>query len=306
MSETAPIVVLGGGGRIGSELLGGLRRARVPLRGFARKELDIASRPAVARALCEVRPRLVINAAGYSNVDEAECDRARAERENAHGPAILAAQTAAEGIALIHLSTSYIFNGRKGRAYCEDDPVCPISVYGATKASGEDAVRSANSRHIILRTAGVFGASIDCFPKTVLRMADSGHPIYAAIDLRGSPTPVDHLVSAILAVVGALESGSARWGTYNLAGAIGASRYELAKAVLTARERALGVRTALISAMRMDFGSKARRPRNAELDSTLFASTFGAAPGPWNEATETFVESYYRSFTLPVARSRTR
>lgn len=306
MSEGTPVIVFGAGGRIGRELISGLQQSGVTARGYTRKDANITHSAAVAQVCMQARPAIVINAAGYSDVDEAERDRERANLENARGPAVLAAYTGAEGIPLIHFSSDYVFNGGKGDSYREDDTVAPISTFGASKALGEEAIRSANPWHVILRTAGVFGPSIECFPVTVLRNADAGRQIRAAADLRGSPTPVGQLVSAVVALLRSLESGSRPWGTYNLAGAGGASRHELASAVLRTRERILGVRTTLTSALSSDFRARARRPRDSELDSSLFAATFGEAPGPWRDAIEPFVESYYRSFSLPAPSARMR
>ncbi|HUO99055.1 MAG TPA: dTDP-4-dehydrorhamnose reductase [Rhizomicrobium sp.] len=307
MSDGAAVFVFGAGGRIGKELVSSLSRAGIPVVGCTRKEADITDEGAVARLLAQTRPYVIVNAAGYSDVDNAELERERAQADNARGPAVLSTQSGYEGIPLVHLSSAYVFSGKKGEPYREDDPVMPISVYGLTKAAGEDAVRSGNPRHIVLRTSGVYGPSIPSFSWTVLRQADAGHSVSAATDLRGSPTSIGLLSAAIASLAAAIRHGSIKWGTYHLAGSGSASRYELARTTLRSRENIVGVSAKLLPAAAADFSPRARRPPNSTLDSGLFAKTFSFETRPWDEAIYTLVEHYYRSgFEMRLPRSRRR
>lgn len=305
MMDGAAAFVFGAAGRIGKEIVSFLSRAGVPVIGYTRRETDISDEAAVDGILSGTHPLLIINAAGYSDVDGAELDRERAKLENTRGMAVLATYSGKEGIPFIQLSTDYVFNGKKGEAYCETDTVMPLSVYGATMAAGEDAVRSANPRHIVLRTAGIYGPSVASFPWTVLRTADAGHSVSAATDLKGSPTSIAHLTEAILTLTLAIKSGSLKWGTYHVAGAGTASRYEVAKATLRSREHVVGISAKLIPAAAADFSPRARRPANSALDSSLFCTTFGFEPRPWDASIHMLVDRYYRSgFEMQLPRVR--
>jgi dTDP-4-dehydrorhamnose reductase len=150
------IVVFGGNGQLGRELSRAAASRAIALHALSRAEADIAESAAVATALAYWKPTIVVNAAGYTKVDLAESNVEAARKGNEIGPTILAEACAAADVPLVHVSTDYVFDGRKEGAYQESDPVCPISVYGRTKAAGEEAVRRILTHHVILRTAWVY------------------------------------------------------------------------------------------------------------------------------------------------------
>src|SRR4051812_42474895 len=153
-----PILVTGGSGQIGGALLR-LAPADMKLIAPGRSELDLADASACA-AMIGSRPwGAVIHCGAYTAVDRAESDVVAAWQINAVAPAALAAASAAAGIPIVHVSTDYVFDGSKAGFYAEDDPVAPLGVYGASKEGGEQAVRTANLRHVILRTAWVVSAT---------------------------------------------------------------------------------------------------------------------------------------------------
>ncbi len=149
------ILLTGAGGQLGRAVCE--RFARHELLPRTHAELDAAEPSAVAAALDEARPELVLNAAAYTAVDLAEDEPEAAVRGNETGPRVLAEETARRGIALLHVSTDYVFDGEKGAPYVESDAVHPLSVYGASKLAGEEAVRSANPQHYVVRTAWLYG-----------------------------------------------------------------------------------------------------------------------------------------------------
>src|SRR5262249_54007687 len=152
------ILVLGGTGQVGTELQRFDWPARVTIYAPTRADLGLTDEAAVMRAVSARNWAAVINAAAFTAVDKAESEILAAWRLNALVPAILAAETAPKGIPLVHISTDYVFDGAADRPYMESDAVGPLGVYGASKEAGEQAVRTGNPRHTIVRTAWVVSA----------------------------------------------------------------------------------------------------------------------------------------------------
>ena len=168
--------------------------------GLTRAEADITDAAAVARAVAAVTPRLILNAAAYTAVDRAESEPAAAGAINSEGAGIVARAAAAAGVPVIHVSTDYVFDGTKTKPYVETDPIAPIGVYGKTKAEGEARVRAAARRHVILRTAWVFGLFGNNFLKTMLRLARSCDRLRVVADQHGCPTSTVDIAEAVLAI----------------------------------------------------------------------------------------------------------
>ena len=130
------ILVFGGNGQLGQELMRVAASRAIPMRTLSRTDADIADSAAIAAALSHWKPNLVVNAAAYTKVDLAETNIEAARRDNEVGPAVLASACAEAGVPMVHISTDYVFDGTKEGAYLESDPVCPINAYGRTKAAG--------------------------------------------------------------------------------------------------------------------------------------------------------------------------
>ncbi len=202
------MLVTGSGGMLGGAVLDAARRAGGDARGFTRAQLDIVDERAVAGALAEARPEVVINCAGWTDVDGAESDRDGAFAANATGAGVLARAAADAGAQLVHVSTDYVFDGRGTRPYVESDPTDPQGVYGASKLAGELEVLAASARHAIVRTAWLFGAGGRNFVDTMLRVADGGaEEVRVVTDQLGCPTWTRHLATALLAVAEGGASG---------------------------------------------------------------------------------------------------
>ena len=181
------ILVLGAGGQVGREIAGRLGEADHALTHSA---LDITRPDAIARALDRHHPKVLINAAAYTAVDRAEAEPDRAEAINRDGAAHLATACAQRGIALLHLSTDYVFDGRADAPYTPADAVNPLGQYGRSKAAGEAAIRQALPAHLILRTSWVFGRHGGNFVKTMLRLARDRDALNIVDDQIGGPPPL--------------------------------------------------------------------------------------------------------------------
>lgn len=204
------ILVTGAAGQLGSLLPEALSGHRVEAIG--RDRLDVADLASVRGAIRSARPQLVVNAAAWNRVDDAETDREGAFRGNALGPRNLAVATAEAAIPLLHVSTDYVFDGRAGRPYHEYDAPCPLSVYGRSKLAGENAVRELNPRHFVVRTAWLYAAGRPNFPSTMISLGRRG-PVRVVDDQVGSPTFAPHLAHAIARLV-----ATGAFGTWHLAG----------------------------------------------------------------------------------------
>lgn len=267
------ILLTGAAGQLGRSLQQTLTSHDVV--ACAREELDIADLAAVRRAVGESRPDLVLNAAAYNRVDEAESDPAPAYRGNAVGPRNLALASFEENAAILHVSTDYVFDGRGSRPYHEYDVPSPRSAYGASKLAGEVAVRETNPRHYIARTAWVYHEAGGNFPRTMLSLAERDE-VRVVNDQVGSPTYAPHLATALteLVVTGA-------FGTYHLAGSGEASWYDLTCELF----RRMNVTTPVVPVTTDEFPRPAERPRYSAL--TTIQEPELRLP-PWQDGLDAF------------------
>jgi dTDP-4-dehydrorhamnose reductase len=157
----------------------------------------------------------LVNAAAYTKVDLAEMNVEDARRTNEIGPVVLAAACAAAHVPMVQVSTDYVFDGSKEGAYRETDAVCPINIYGLTKAAGEQAVRSALDHHVILRTTWVYSEFGSNFLKTILHLAATRDELRVVADQRAAPTSAREIADAILRIAPRLVRGDSVWGTYH-------------------------------------------------------------------------------------------
>jgi len=265
------ILVFGRTGQVATELQ---RQADVTALG--RDAADLGDPAGCAAAIAAHGPAVVINAAAYTAVDNAETDEARAHAVNAGAPGAMAQACAARAIPFLHISTDYVFDGTGDRPWRETDPTAPQNAYGRTKLAGEVAVRAAGGRHVILRTAWVFSAHGNNFVKTMLRLSDTHDALRVVDDQWGGPTPAADIAATLLAMAGALQDGQAG-GTYHYGGAPHVNWAGFAREAFARAGRAVTV-TGIPST---DFPTPAKRPLNARLDGAALAADFGIPPADW-------------------------
>jgi dTDP-4-dehydrorhamnose reductase len=221
------------------------------------QDLDICQLEQVRKALGAIRPDIVINAAAFTQVDQAETNQDAAYRGNALGPRNLALATKDMNIPLVHFSTDYVFDGQQSRPYHEFDRPNPLSVYGQSKLAGEEEVQKGNVRHFIVRTAWLYHIIGKNFPQTILRLANQ-QQVRVVNDQCGSPTFAPHLAQAVSRLI---ETES--YGTYHLAGSGGTNWYDFTKALY----QACGIRTPVVPITTADYPLPAPRPAYAVLTS---------------------------------------
>jgi dTDP-4-dehydrorhamnose reductase len=277
------LLVAGSSGQLAHALVRRSRRfAGAAVVALGRPELDLVDPASISRALASTRPDVVINAAAYTAVDKAESDAAAAFALNRDGAAALAAAAAVAGCPIIHLSTDYVFDGSKSGAYAENDATNPMGVYGRSKLEGEAAVAAANARHVILRTAWIYGAHGHNFLKTMLRLARERAELRVVADQRGNPTYAPHLADAILAMTVKIDTGQP-WGIYHATASGETTWHGFASAIIAAA-KPLGVPQGNVRAITTaDYPTPARRPANSCLDCGKLERMFGQRLPPWEQ-----------------------
>jgi dTDP-4-dehydrorhamnose reductase len=262
-----------------------------------RAALDICEARSIERALARIEPTIVINSAAYTAVDKAETEVERAFALNRDGAKLLAEAAARRDIPIIHISTDYVYDGKKRDPYVEDDAAQPLTVFGRSKLEGEEAVRAANPLHVILRTAWVFSPTGHNFVKTMLAQAAERPSVRVVADQRGSPTYAPHLVAVILELARQLSARKADkgsqggpWGIYHAAGTGTTTWAGFAEEVFRSSAAAGGPSAEVEPIGSTDYPTPARRPANSRLDCAKLERTFGLSLPPWQEGVEDCVK----------------
>lgn len=283
------VLVTGTQGQVGWEL----ERALQPMGevvALDRAALDLTDILRVRQTLLDHRPRWVINAAAYTQVDQAEDDEGTARRINAEAVEAIATACAEIGATLVHYSTDYVFDGAQAGAYEEDDPPRPLGAYGRTKLQGEDAVRHAGCAHAIVRTSWVFSARGRNFLRTILRLASEREELRVVDDQLGAPTSARFIADATVAllwkaqsvpelaarldageVVNVCSSGTTSW--------FGFAQYAIAQAALLRKPVLTPIPTSA-------YQTRAARPRNSALSLERLRSVWGIEAPSWQVATD--------------------
>ncbi len=285
------ILLLGADGQVGYELqrafapLGKIEACTISGRlpdGSACTQIDFTHAGSLACLVAQRRPTLVLNAVAHTQVDRAEDEPELAQRINADAVGELAQACATHDAKLIHYSTDYVFGGAGDRPWREDDATAPLGVYGRSKLAGEEAVRASGCRHLLLRTAWVYGARGSNFLRTMLRVGRDRDDLAVVADQIGSPTPARQIAVATALAHARRPEAS---GTWHLVADGQCSWHEFATAIFARAvaagllERAPHVR-AIASA---DYPTKARRPAYSRLDTSRFADDFRLQLPDWRE-----------------------
>lgn len=291
------LVVTGRDGQVATSLLeAGQGRDDVEVVAVGRPTLDLTQPDTVLDALAAVRPDVVVSAAAYTAVDQAEDEPDLAFAVNAVGAGKVAEAAAKLGIPVIHLSTDYVFDGSKDGAYVETDATAPLGVYGASKLAGELAVAAANPRHLILRTAWVYSPFGRNFVKTMLRLAGDRDEIAVVSDQWGNPTSALDIADAILHAAATLRDDEAfdGYGIYHLAGTGETSWSGFARHILDTSARYGGPTARVRDIATSDYPTKAKRPANSRLSTARFAAACGWVAPDWRQSAQAVV---YRLLT---------
>lgn len=291
------LLVTGAHGQLGWELCRRGERQDFDIVPLDLPDFDITDRYAVHHAVNQTDLSLVINAAAYTAVDLAESEPDRAFKVNRDGPAFLASSCADAGIPLIHISTDYVFDGSKKSPYVEADPICPLGVYGKSKAAGEAEVRERLPLHIILRSSWLYGVHGQNFVKTMLRLGKEREIVRVVADQYGCPTYAADLAEGILSIVYRLGQGDpSYWGTYHFCGSGETTWHGFAERIFElARQYDSFVVKKVVPVTTPEYPTPARRPANSVLACSLLCKTFEIIPRPWQESLARAVQDLYES-----------
>ena len=287
------ILLTGAHGQVGWELTRMADRYPFKMVACDRATLDITDARAVERAMGAHAPDVVINAAAYTQVDQAEQDTVTAWAVNRDGAANLAKVCQKQGCVLMHLSTDYVFDGHQTRAYTEHDPLAPLGVYGQSKAAGEERVAAELQQHIILRTAWVYSVHGHNFVKTMLRLGQTHETIRVVNDQFGSPTCAADIAEALLIMVKALEARqNVPWGIYHYTGKGRTSWHGFALAIFeTARQyQSLAVKSVEPIPSR-EYSAPAPRPAHSMMSCAKIEKAFKIVTKEWKPQVTSVVKS---------------
>lgn len=287
------ILLTGANGQVGWEIT--RRAGNHTILALDHAALDISNAAAVQAALTASAADLVINAAAYTAVDRAEQEPEQALTVNRNGPHHLATACAQRGIPLLHLSTDYVFDGRKAGLYTEEDASAPLGVYGRSKWAGEQAVRQTLATHLILRVSWVFGEHGNNFVKTLLRLAREREQLRVVADQQGCPTYAGAIAEVLLGLADRIATGQPlAWGTYHYCGTPATTWHGFAETIvrLARAYEPLRVRE-VVPITTADYPTPAARPVNSVLDCTRWQRTFGGALPPWQDGLAAMLRALY-------------
>ena len=279
------ILITGGKGRLAAALVAALSHDEVIALDHA--HLDITNHDRVNAVVHDVRPDVVVNTAAFHQVDLCETEPERSFAVNAAAPQRLAAICKGVGALLVHMSTDYVFDGQKREPYTEEDRVDPLSVYGASKAAGEMALRCATDRHLIVRTTGLYGPGGTAggrinFVERMLRLAAEGEPISVVHDQILTPS-YTHDVAEVVAQLIYLDSS----GTYHATNGGQCSWYEFAAEIF----RLASQQPDLSPTTQAERPMPARRPAYSVLAHQGLRRLGVPEPRPWQDALREYMSS---------------
>ena len=291
------ILLVGALGQVGQELkqtLPQLEPTFGRLVPVGRSQLDLTDLDAIASTVQSIAPQLIVNAAAYTAVDKAESEPDLAYRINAEAPGALAKAAAACDAGLVHISTDYVFSGQTPSPRRESDPTAPLSVYGKTKLAGEEAIRQVLERHIILRTAWVYGTyGRGNFVKTMLRLAKERSVLNVVCDQIGSPTWAKDIAEAITQLSEHIDRYP---GTYHFTNSETASWHEFATAIFEeARAQGLSLAIETVNPIpTSDYPTPAQRPPYSVLDCQKITGVLKHAAPQWRVSLQQMLKQYVK------------
>jgi len=294
------ILLLGKHGQVGWELqrtlmgLGDVMSLNHP-------KLDMAQPDDIRTCVREIRPQIIVNATAYTDVDRAESESEKAFAVNGVAPGILAEEARAVDAVLVHYSTDYVFNGKKGAPYVEDDVPNPLNVYGESKLKGEDAIQQVDLPFFIFRTSWVYGMRTTNFVTKALDWARRQSDLRIVDDQIANPTWCRMLAQLSTQVLFlACENGRdwirERKGLYHLAGGGYASRYEVVQKILANLPQDYPLAAKRVSrAATAEFVSPAERPSFSALDTIKFHRSFGIEIPAWETCLKLSLADYFEA-----------
>ena len=286
------VLLIGAKGQVGQEL-----QVTLPSLGevisIGREELDLTNSEKIGQLIREIHPDYLVNAAAYTAVDKAETEPDLAYSINATAPKIMAESAEKIQAKFLHISTDYVFDGRKNTPYLETDLTNPLGVYGQSKLRGEEEIKTVNSQAIILRTAWVYGSyGKSNFVKTMLRLGKEREELKVVVDQVGSPTWAKDIAAAITQL---LINADNPPGIYNFTNSGVASWFDLTKAIFEEAkisgiplkiQRVIPITTA-------EYPTPAVRPAYSVLSGQKISQQLGYIPPYWRDSLKAMLNQLF-------------
>jgi len=282
------ILLTGMAGQVGRELASLLPRVGCVV-ATGRRQLDLTDPDSIRRAIRDAAPSVIVNAAGYTAVDDAESEQALAIQVNGVAPGIIAEEAKRIGALLVHYSTHYVYAGGQEKPYVEEDPPGPLNVYGKSKLEGERAITAVGGAHLILRTSWIYSTQPINFVQTILKLARERQELRVVEDQTGSPTWARELAKATVELLRQEQLARQESGIYHLSATGHTTRFSFAKRILEI-SRGLSHAPATLPAMRpvttAEYPLPAARPINVMTSQSKIARRFGVEMPPWEAQLE--------------------
>lgn len=287
------ILLLGAGGQLGKEINKDLSK-NYDILSLTKEECDITNYPLVEEKIQLFKPKVIINAAAFTNVDDAENNESLADNINHLAVDNLARLSKNYKVVLIHFSTDYIFNHKINEPIDEDEKEDPINLYGLTKYLGEKSIIRNMKNFYILRISWVYGKYGKNFPKTILKLAKNKKELNIVSDQIGSPTPTS-LISSVLNKLLVLHfKGDNYFGIYNLSPSGSCSWYEIGNFILEHVKDKKNIKLKTINKISSkEFKSLAKRPKYSYLDNSKIKKVLNVNIHDWKYYLKDFIDSNY-------------
>ena len=294
------VLLTGATGQVGGALCAPLSKIGTVM-AADRTILDLSSPDSIEPKLAAMAPDLIINAAAYTAVDDAEDERGLAYCINATAPGILARWASGHNVPIVHFSTDYVFDGSGHQPWREDDPTAPLSFYGSSKLVGEKNVRDAGGNHLIIRTSWVFASKGKNFLRTIVRIARQQTQLRVVDDQFGAPTSAHSIAQCVVSlldsdIVTISQSFERSGGLVHLASREDTSWHGFANSIV----KGLSDRGVDLAAKQVipinsnDFPTKAKRPKNSRLDLSRLADVFGVITPRWQDSLDRELDEWVR------------
>ena len=278
------ILIFGRNGQVGRELLN--RHPKdCKIRSLGRSDVDLSDPTSCQEVIMAHDADIVINAAAYTAVDQAEDEESQAEMINGEAPKRMAQACARKGIPFLHLSTDYVFDGSGDAPRKPNDPIAPLNAYGRSKAAGEAAVLAAGGRFVVLRTSWVFSAHGNNFVKTMLRLGRERQQLRIVSDQIGGPTSARAIADALYGIARQMIARDSLGGFYHFSGKPDVSWADFARSIFSQAGQTVAVTDILTS----DFPTKAQRPLNSRLDCSTLQRDFTIERPDWGSCLRTVI-----------------
>jgi dTDP-4-dehydrorhamnose reductase len=294
------ILILGKNGQVGDALVKAFV-SEAQCHAFDSHDADLTNEKQLRQLIQHIKPSVIINAAAFTAVDQAEGDEVLAYKVNARGPQIIGEEATIVGASVIHFSTDYVFDGTKKTPYKETDKTNPLNVYGASKLQGEKLLMKACCQSIILRTSWVVSDHGQNFLKTMLRLAHDREVLRVVSDQRGVPTSAYLLADVSRMLVNKLNTDDKKnfpYGIYHVVPRGQTNWYEYAKLVIHEAMKlgdTFSVSPEMMHAIQTkDYPTQAKRPLNSRLDTSLFEKQFSMTLPPWEEGVFAIIRALYK------------